>query len=93
MIFFYFLFFSYELVVCRRYFCFVCDDLYVQLFAGISHELHWSVGFGSIVGCEDDSFQNLKYPCVARFFTFVSTKDERLTSLATAHNSAIWVCM
>ena len=75
-------------------FCaFACDDLYLQLFAGISHELHWSVGFGSIVSCEDDSFQNLKYPCVARFFTFINTKDERLTSLATAHNSAIWVRM
>ena len=64
----------------------------MQLFAGISHELHWSVGFGSIVSCEDDSFQNQKYPCVARFFTFINTKDERLTSLATTHNSAIWVC-
>lgn len=57
---------------------------------GISHELHWSVGFGTIVSCEDDSFQNQKYPCVARFFTFINTKDERLTSLATTHNSAIW---
>ena len=65
----------------------------MQLFAGISHELHWSVGFGSIVSCEDDSFQNQKFPCVARFFTFINTKDERLTSLATSHNSAIWVCM
>ena len=66
--------------------------LLCNYFAGISHELHWSAGFGTIVSCEDDSFQNQRYPCVARFFTFVNTKDERLTSLATAHNSTIWVC-
>lgn len=88
---FFFLYTSW--LVCKLCLCFVCDDLYVLLFVGISHELHWSVGFGTIVSCEDDSFQNQKYPCVARFFTFVNTKDERLTSLATAHNSAIWVCM
>lgn len=66
--------------------------LLCNFFAGISHELHWSAGFGTIVSCEDDSFQNQRYPCVARFFTFINTKDERLTSLASAHNSTIWVC-
>ncbi|XP_078383738.1 uncharacterized protein LOC144666216 isoform X2 [Oculina patagonica] len=57
---------------------------------GVPHEIHWPVGFGTIVSCEDDAFQNLTHPSVSRYFTFVSSKEERLTSLATTHNSTIW---
>ena len=45
------------------------------------------------MSCEDDAFQNRKYPCIARYFTFVSNKEEKLTTSAIFHNSTIWVCI
>ncbi|RMX60409.1 hypothetical protein pdam_00017117 [Pocillopora damicornis] len=57
---------------------------------GVPHEIHWPYGFANIMSCEDDAFQNLTYPCVARYFTFQTNKDERLTNLASTHNCTIW---
>ncbi|PFX15738.1 General transcription factor 3C polypeptide 2 [Stylophora pistillata] len=57
---------------------------------GIPHEIHWPYGFANVISCEDDAFQTLTHPCVARYFTFQTNKDERLTSLVSTHNCTIW---
>lgn len=81
--------FQLEASKCSESFCF--QSVLTFIITGIPHEVHWPVCFKTIVSCEDDSFQTQRYPCVARYFTFVTNSEDRQTTLAATHNSTIWV--